>query len=357
MIDVDQLRKVETLILDTAIDAAAWPRVIEGLRLATGAFGINITPGSVHQSSVLSSPSIDRGLEYYFSEGWSERDYRVKALPLLRNQKVFIDSDFMTEEDYQDEFFRFLQKWNIKFGAVIGFKAGDELLCASLHRTVSQDPFTDADKQALLGVSDRLSMAASMTKALSDAKLDGLSAGFDMMHLPLMLFDRTGRLIRMNAAAQRLLGPDLTVVRGEVRTRLPAESARLRHLIQETCAGTAQSGNVARVTREGRRPLIFRFQLLAGATLDLFSTARVMGLITDLQDKPASDTDALRAIFDLSGAEAHVALLLAQGESLRSISELRGISYETTRSHMKAIFQKTEVKRQSELVSLFNAIR
>jgi DNA-binding CsgD family transcriptional regulator len=54
----------------------------------------------------------------------------------------------------------------------------------------------------------------------------------------------------------------------------------------------------------------------------------------------------------LTSAEARLALLLAEGLSLKEASEALSVSVLTLRSQLKSVFVKTGVKRQTELVTL-----
>jgi DNA-binding CsgD family transcriptional regulator len=60
--------------------------------------------------------------------------------------------------------------------------------------------------------------------------------------------------------------------------------------------------------------------------------------------------ELLRSHFGLTPAEARVALHLVAGETLRSAEVKLSISYETARTHLKNIFNKTGTSRQAELV-------
>ena len=60
--------------------------------------------------------------------------------------------------------------------------------------------------------------------------------------------------------------------------------------------------------------------------------------------------DLLRCHFGLTPAEARLALHLVAGETLRSAAVKLGISYETARTCLKNIFNKTGTCRQAELV-------
>jgi DNA-binding CsgD family transcriptional regulator len=58
----------------------------------------------------------------------------------------------------------------------------------------------------------------------------------------------------------------------------------------------------------------------------------------------------LKNRFGLTPAEARLVLRLMMGDSLHSAAKALGIKYETVRTHLKSIFQKTGTRRQAELV-------
>ena len=58
----------------------------------------------------------------------------------------------------------------------------------------------------------------------------------------------------------------------------------------------------------------------------------------------------LKDRFNLTPAEARLVVRLIAGESLRPCAKALGIKYETVRTHLKSVFQKTRTHRQAELV-------
>ena len=79
-------------------------------------------------------------------------------------------------------------------------------------------------------------------------------------------------------------------------------------------------------------------------------------IFIDLERKNGPSEDALRSTFKLSAAEAKLASRLAAGETVEGASEQLGIAKETARNQLKAVFRKADVRRQSELVALFNKL-
>lgn len=54
--------------------------------------------------------------------------------------------------------------------------------------------------------------------------------------------------------------------------------------------------------------------------------------------------------FHLTHAEARLVVHLVQGTSLKSSAEALGVKYETARTYLKSVFQKTGTHRQPQLV-------
>lgn len=73
----------------------------------------------------------------------------------------------------------------------------------------------------------------------------------------------------------------------------------------------------------------------------------------DHQTAPSVDVptpDDLRIAWGLTPAEARLATLMLKPMSLQETARHLGISLETARTHLKALFAKTQTNRQAELV-------
>jgi len=72
--------------------------------------------------------------------------------------------------------------------------------------------------------------------------------------------------------------------------------------------------------------------------------------VKQLKESRMPQTAFLKNRFGLTPAEARLVLRLMSGDSLHSAAKALGIQYETVRTHLKSIFQKTGTRRQAELV-------
>ena len=75
-------------------------------------------------------------------------------------------------------------------------------------------------------------------------------------------------------------------------------------------------------------------------------------IITDPQQKLRRKLLALRQKFGLTAAEAELTLALVETGSRKTAAADRGVSDATARAQLTSIFDKTGVRRQTDLVRL-----
>lgn len=101
---------------------------------------------------------------------------------------------------------------------------------------------------------------------------------------------------------------------------------------------------------KGGKPQVLRDSL--HSTQD--GTCIIAMLDRDAKVEPSSET--LQHMFGLTGAETQLALRLAQGHAPLDIARSWHLSRTTIRSQLASLFQKTETKRQAELVALLGRV-
>jgi DNA-binding CsgD family transcriptional regulator len=71
---------------------------------------------------------------------------------------------------------------------------------------------------------------------------------------------------------------------------------------------------------------------------------------------PMPSEGSLKALFDLTPAEARLAQRLACGDSVEEVAHVLHIKMTTARTQLAAIFAKTETRRQAKLVAILSRI-
>ena len=78
--------------------------------------------------------------------------------------------------------------------------------------------------------------------------------------------------------------------------------------------------------------------------------------LTDLHDFPVPHEDTLRAVFDLTPAEARLAQGITRGDTLEEVATSLGIKMPTARTQLAAVFAKTGTQRQAKLVAILTRL-
>jgi len=177
---------------------------------------------------------------------------------------------------------------------------------------------------------------------------------------PLWLVDGHRRVHYRNAAAEAMRG--LTGQFTEIDARLyctnAAEDAELlcglvRLELGQATRDAAQPPRrtVLRIGGAGRaaHAVLLSEQPRHG---DAVGPALAMVRCYPVQQRAEPDPALVAEAFELTPAEARVAAQLARGLSAVEIAAARGVSTQTIRAQIQAVFEKTGTKRQSDLIRL-----
>lgn len=178
-----------------------------------------------------------------------------------------------------------------------------------------------------------------------------------MVH-PVLLVDASMALCYANAAGQGAINAGLTlrVTGGQLLASDPSDDMALRVAIAGMCT-TATDHD-----KPGRRFLHLRgthARHHVGASLSMLQAAEthrafgpkplVLLVLSDGNLDAACDPLALQTMFGLTLAEAQVAVLLVQGETMTAIAVRRGVTISTVRTQVNTLKSKIGSKRQIDL--------
>ncbi|KQV44387.1 MULTISPECIES: helix-turn-helix transcriptional regulator [unclassified Rhizobium] len=359
----DSLYKALDTFQEAALDPARWRSTITAVSEACGAFGANIMePRSGGAfGGVLYSESLDRGMEDYVGEEWHRRDGRARLIVPSKQRGVVLEQDFMApDEENSVDFYRFLAKHRLRDAVMMDVSAEGDDLYFVLQGRIEVGGFSHEDMSHFHAIRTRFMSAAQLMRHFSTSRNGGMAAAFETARIGCLFFDRNGRVVLANPKAESLLQGGPVLANGQIKAIRPAEGAAFNKALQAvTDQAPAQPGapEVVTLSRLLGRPLMVRFQRLGEQFSDIFNPAAAMALIEDPDAAGGLAPETLSTLFGLTPAEARIALILSNGTSAVDIAGQTGLAYETVRSHIRAIFRKTETGRQSELSALFSRIR
>ena len=175
-----------------------------------------------------------------------------------------------------------------------------------------------------------------------------------------ILLDRLGLVAHMNKAAEALLGAVLQVRQGLISLPTVELTSRLHAEIRRALATRPpKSAEPPRslVWRDLQGVIVFEALRLPDADIHAFRRCRCMLLIHRTGISNLFSVETFRATFGLSRQEAVLTDALSRSKNLVKAAKGLGISHETARSQLKAVFNKTGTQSQAELLVMIGELK
>ena len=200
------------------------------------------------------------------------------------------------------------------------------------------------------------------------AKHYALSMGFailDSLHQPTLLIDASKSIHYANSAAKELLESKRYIC--EYRGTLACMNVEdNNNLVTEVLELAGTSVDLPNSNRHYLRMRGAAFNSPVGVCISPLRPKEVMGACgsvpllmvvvheADNHAKPAPFM--LAEVFDLTPAEAQVAMAISEGHSIEEIAQRRSVAMGTICEQLKAVFSKTQTNRQVNLVRRLTAL-
>ncbi|MFB9264780.1 helix-turn-helix transcriptional regulator [Bradyrhizobium erythrophlei] len=366
MVDLRKLDDVTGRLGDVVLDPSGWPGFMDELCAAIGATGAAMLQSDVRTEDIPRTASItDYFTNVYFPNNLHLTDIRAaRGVPrLLAGLDVITDADLFESETemLRDPLYVSLGEFGLKWFAAIGFRAGSALWGLTIQRTPKEGMFDADEVKALASVSARLTEAATLSTVVGRSAIAGITNALDLIQVAAIAVGRFGAVIGMNSQAEACLGPDLMIRHGRLTLRDRHAQAELTGLTDQLrCTPdllALPSSAPIVVRRRDKRPIVIQMQPVPPAARSPFLGARAILLIRDLEGRVSFDQGLLVTTFELTPAQARLAVKLARGDSIEGAAQEIGVSPATARNQLKAIFQKTGTHRQAELVALLHKVK
>lgn len=176
-----------------------------------------------------------------------------------------------------------------------------------------------------------------------------VAGGFDAMGIAGFVLDRRMSVHGVTGHAQALLSQGVIGL-SEGRVTLPhaADDRRLAIALQKLARLEASGAGIAVADGDGMMALTLHRLPLREWNMG-FAPFAILVVKRNGAANPG-DLAFLRDAFGLTVSEAEIALLLRAGHARSVICAARGIGQETLRSHLRAIFAKLGVSRETEAI-------
>ena len=364
--DEAQVNHMVGRIYEAALNPAQWRSVLDELRGALNGAAFQLYTIDSETKELVQQ--WDCGLPRQFTDEY--RAYYSKLSErndlLLRNPglSVIYDRMFFDEAEMdRSEMYR----WRAGFGFryFIGgqlLRTDSTLSMAALQRSRRQGHVTQLEIEAFAAFRPHLSRALRIQGRVAALEQESSSAwaAIEDASFGIVVLTADRRIWRCNREAERIMaeGGEIDGQGGRLAARRAIDNAALQRLIAgavETAHGRGRDGggSMALAKRAGARPYAVLVAPVpeSAPSLSLAGPAVVV-LLTDPDHAPETPAQLLRRVYGLTRKEAQLALALAGGASLADAAESLRIAEGTARCHLAAIFARTGIHRQAELVRL-----
>jgi DNA-binding CsgD family transcriptional regulator len=359
MIDQQALTTAIDACYDAVVEPQNWQNALEQVALATNsrACSIHVRSAADARLRFPASPVYREFLTEFVADGWSKRDPRSRAWPLVeQGSRVCFCRDVVPEAERRTlpEYTYLYPKYDLPEWAGMGFSVSGDLWAMSLLRGKSQGTFDRENIQPLSTVLPHLPRFIKLSSHLAEKTQRASFELLEALSVSALQVNAHGKVIAINGPARALLGKDIDIAGGRLRIINDNGGANLKAAIDRAIKAHAASQFTALdpivIARPDKRPLLVDIFPCVGSLHDVFGQSGAVVVLTDLADRRLATTARLSIVFGLTPMEARLATKLSMGLDIdMACAELR-ITKETARTHLKALFAKTQTRRQAELV-------
>jgi DNA-binding CsgD family transcriptional regulator len=290
---------------------------------------------------------------------------RVSAIPqgsAVRGSQFISDSEFLRSEFYNEA----IRPMGAFHGIVAKpLKAREAEATLSVGRQLGRDDFSEDDVAVVRMVLPHLTSALEAKMKLDEAQSQARMAAyaFEAMNVAVIMVDAKAKVTFANGLAEVYLsrGSSLTADGIHIGGAETPTLRRLHGAIAQCTGAASLRASIAPVViaaPDGSAALRVTFIPLGRNAIDLHHSyiglAQPVALlmVNDLAEQRRAMRARLSARFELTTAESGVVMEVIAGGDREEIARRLGVLVSTVRTHLTHIFEKTGVRRQSELVCL-----
>lgn len=356
---------------DAAFDPARWPMASALADETIGATGNSLVVGDgeiTRDVRIFVAGCYQRGerrrdLERLYFGHYHALDERIPRLRLMPDSRLVRSRDLHTVEElkhspcYNEMLLR--GKAQDSLNVRLDGPAGSRIVW-TIHDPVDADGWTSARTRLLQRLLPHLRQYVRVHRALAGADALGasLAESLERSGAGIVELDRRGRIVAANDRARTLLqrGDGLYDQQGALFARVRGNNDVLQDLLARALprfGSRGRSGSMTVRREQALPPLVLHVTPLGRRDADLgLWPAAALVLVHDPALSSRLDPAAVAAALGLTRMESRVAVLVAEGKSVREIAAATGRKETTIRWHLKHICEKHGISRQAEVVRL-----
>jgi len=301
------------------------------------------------------------GITRYFNDGWVNIDYRARTERPLPLKTLYLDHRAVDEAERKKSaiYNELFVPMRMAHYAGIRFQMGaDEEWFCFVCRSEEAGVIDGKSAQDFTRIAELAMNSASLAARIHDTRASGMLEGLLRSGVPAVLLDATGRVVAVTSQAEAIFGGDFGIRQGRLWSANAGDAPALGELSGFVANAHVDARRRVFIQGQGRsRPIVLTALRVLGPALDQLPGARVLVTLEDLNPSRLDVSGDLHDLFNLSDAEAQIAMALHDGYDIAGIAKLRGVAPATIRKQVSSVFEKMNVHRQSDVVQLLSRLK
>lgn len=360
----EHLGELLGLIYESALRPENWATALAAL---CGAFAANyasliVRPGSEDELGLIVSAAADRR-----ELDSTEPPLHLSPFTGLAPDRIVTVDDILSEADWHRS--AYFRDWcaahdvfdvmavdiQTREGSVHGFR---------LTRGEHAPRFSSADRARCGMLVPHLRRVLSLHLVINqDRQVKGIySQAMTHLMVGAIMLDGQGRILECNPLARAIvdMNDGLSIQGGRLEAAYAVENRRLQRLVREVLEAVGRPSSLRppeaiSISRPSGK--VSWGIVVQSISPDHMTEGRhrpcVVLFLRDSDRKTTPPVRLAQELFHLTGAETMLAIQLANGLSLEEAAVALNIKRNTARAHLRSIFSKVGVRRQTALVRIF----
>lgn len=352
-------------IYEGAMESPPWQAALQLMRDSLQAAHVTLMlrpPSSENAGVMINTGTVTKqGIEAYETHFFAMDPFVRLAEGEVVTAEELIGKQWLQSTVYQE----YLRPLGVRhlLGADIYTKEGIECRLR-ITRSHEAQPFSSEDKALIRFLLPHLKRSIQLHARLDFLECERqLFAGtVNRMLLGIISFSQNGTILETNQEARRILAEKdgIWLSGNNLSVEVTQEGRELQRMVRQALSSTAadktpgvvEAMSVTRPSGRAKLGVLVR-QIPLGTWSESRQRPAVAVFLRDPESSAAQPSHELvRRLFGLTRMEASLALLLADGLTLDEAAEKMDVRRNTARTHLRSIFCKTGVTRQTMLVRL-----
>ena len=368
-ISPQRLSELIGLIYDAAIDPVRWPVAMDAIRIELDFHNATLNLQQLPSGKLLTNVTCNIAPHYLAMmegagpdviEQWGGAEL-AQSIPLDQPAVLTrVNPRFDASTSVNPYFLAFAKPQRIIDVLAIGLaRDARGIGTLSFGRHEAAGPISEREISIAQLLVPHLQRAATINRMLDAAVIAQATfqAGFDTLPLPVLFVDQARGVVYANPSARRMIehGDPVRVVNGMLDIRSAGASKALDvalvHAAKDESTIARRGQGVPLQSEAGTAGALHVLPLRRGR-LGAESGA-VAAIFVALADTPfVAPTEIIRALFDLTPAQAKVFDLIATGQTVKDAAASLSVEPSTVKTHLLRIYEKVGVRRQSALMQI-----